>query len=118
MSLQCFYSAAAINSKPGNKYLLGGGGVGIRGFFLIPNKRSAPAPKFIIIIIIIIINGTQDNFFLAIMTQNALSIRSTGESFVCLGPNPSPHPFLLVLVKEIVTQSSLAAGLWSFFKSI
>ena len=57
MSLQCFYSAAAMNSKldyfvPGNKKLLGGA-VGIWGFFLIPNKRSAPAFKFIIIIIII-----------------------------------------------------------------
>ena len=62
--------------------------------------------------------GKPTQLFLSDYGRNAWSIRSTGESFVCLEPNPNPHPFLLVLVKENVTQSSLAARLWSFFKEI
>ena len=89
------------------------------GIFLnsqIPTRDRLLLPSLLLLLLLLL--ESLHSFFLAIMAQNALSIRSTGESFVCLGPNPNPHPFLLVLVKENVTQSSLAAGLWSFFKNI
>ena len=64
-------------------------------------------PSFLLLLLLL---ESLHSFFMAIMAQNALSIRITEESFVCLGPNPNPPPFLLVLVRENVTQSSLAEG--------
>ena len=85
------------------------------GIFLIPNKRSAPAPKFIIIIIIIII-GNPTQLFLSDYSSECIVNQKYWGKFCLLWTQP--QPFLLVLVKENVTQSSLAAGLWSFFKNI
>ena len=87
-----------------------GEGLGFGDFFKFPTRDRLLLPSLLLLLLLLLLLESLHSFFLAIMAQNALSIRITEESFVCLGPNPNPHPFLPFLVKENVTQSSLAEG--------